>query len=54
MPPLTRGLAAATAAVREVKIGRGHVAVQFVDSVPITASGKVMRRLLKDYDDGTR
>lgn len=28
--------------------------VQFVDQVPITASGKIMRRLLKDYDDGTR
>lgn len=29
-------------------------AVQFVSEVPITASGKIMRRLLKDYDDGTR
>ena len=29
-------------------------AVQFVDEVPTTASGKIMRRLLKDYDDGTR
>ena len=29
-------------------------AVQFVDDVPITASGKIMRRLLKEYDDGTR
>ena len=29
-------------------------AVQFVDEVPITASGKIMRRLLKDVDDGTR
>ncbi len=29
-------------------------AVQFVDTVPITASGKIMRRLLKDHDDGTR
>jgi long-chain acyl-CoA synthetase len=28
--------------------------VQFVDTVPITASGKIMRRLLKDYDDGSR
>jgi len=28
--------------------------VQFVDEVPIAASGKIMRRLLKDYDDGTR
>jgi long-chain acyl-CoA synthetase len=28
--------------------------VQFVEMVPITASGKIMRRLLKDYDDGTR
>ena len=28
-------------------------AVQFVDEVPITASGKIMRRLLKDYDDDT-
>jgi len=29
-------------------------AVQFVTSVPLTASGKVMRRLLKDIDDGRR
>ena len=29
-------------------------AVQFVASVPITPSGKIMRRLLKDVDDGTR
>ena len=29
-------------------------AIQFVDEVPITASGKIMRRLLKDYDDGSR
>jgi long-chain acyl-CoA synthetase len=29
-------------------------AVQFVDNVPITSSGKIMRRLLKDVDDGTR
>jgi long-chain acyl-CoA synthetase len=29
-------------------------AVQFVDEVPITASGKIMRRLLKNVDDGTR
>ncbi|HEY4610180.1 MAG TPA: hypothetical protein VIH06_13280 [Ilumatobacteraceae bacterium] len=29
-------------------------ALQFVDEVPITASGKIMRRLLKDLDDGTR
>ncbi len=29
-------------------------AVQFVDEVPITASGKIMRRLLKNFDDGTR
>ena len=28
--------------------------VQFVDSVPITASGKIMCRLLTDIDDGTR
>ncbi len=28
-------------------------AVQFVESVPITSSGKIMRRLLKDIDDGT-
>ena len=27
-------------------------AVQFVDAVPMTASGKIMRRLLKDIDDG--
>ena len=29
-------------------------AVQFVANVPVTASGKIMRRLLKDVDDGTR
>ena len=29
-------------------------AVQFVSSVPITPSGKILRRLLKDVDDGTR
>ena len=29
-------------------------AVQFVSEVPVTASGKIMRRLLKDIDDGTR
>ena len=29
-------------------------AVQFVSQVPMTASGKIMRRLLKDLDDGTR
>jgi long-chain acyl-CoA synthetase len=29
-------------------------AVQFVANVPITSSGKIMRRLLKDVDDGTR
>ena len=29
-------------------------AIQFVDEVPITASGKIMRRLLKDVDDGNR
>lgn len=29
-------------------------AVQFVSEVPITASGKIMRRLLKDIDDETR
>ena len=28
--------------------------VQFVDEVPITPSGKIVRRLLKDQDDGTR
>ena len=40
---------------------RGHLAayklprvVQFVDTVPVTASGKMVRRLLKDYDDGAR
>ncbi len=40
---------------------RGHLAaykvpraVQFVDSVPITSSGKIMRRLLADLDDGSR
>jgi long-chain acyl-CoA synthetase len=31
------------------KIPRG---VQFVESVPITSSGKIMRRLLSDIDDG--
>ena len=29
-------------------------AVQFVDAVPMTSSGKIMRRLLKDIDDGQR
>ncbi|MEM7210567.1 MAG: AMP-binding protein [Pseudomonadota bacterium] len=29
-------------------------ALQFVDNVPITSSGKIMRRLLEDQDDGTR
>jgi long-chain acyl-CoA synthetase len=29
-------------------------AIQFVNKVPMTSSGKVMRRLLKDIDDGTR
>jgi long-chain acyl-CoA synthetase len=29
-------------------------AVQFVDAVPMTASGKIMRRMLKDIDDGLR
>ena len=29
-------------------------AVQFVDSVPQTSSGKIMRRLLSDIDDGSR
>ena len=29
-------------------------AVQFVANVPITSSGKIMRRLLKDVDDGLR
>jgi acyl-CoA synthetase (AMP-forming)/AMP-acid ligase II len=29
-------------------------AVEFVANVPITGSGKIMRRLLKDVDDGTR
>jgi long-chain acyl-CoA synthetase len=29
-------------------------AVQFVESVPMTASGKIMRRKLKDIDDGGR
>ena len=40
---------------------RGHLAaykapraIQFVDDVPITASGKIMRRLLVDLDDGSR
>ena len=29
-------------------------AVQFVESVPMTASGKIMRRMLKSIDDGKR
>ena len=29
-------------------------AIQFVDSVPMTASGKIMRRMLKNIDDGRR
>ena len=32
------------------KVPRG---VQFVASVPITSSGKIMRRMLKDVDDGS-
>ena len=28
-------------------------AIQFVDEVPITASGKILRRLLKEIDDGS-
>jgi long-chain acyl-CoA synthetase len=28
--------------------------VQFVESVPMTPSGKIMRRLLKNIDDGKR
>ena len=28
--------------------------IQFVSEVPMTSSGKLMRRLLKDIDDGTR
>jgi acyl-coenzyme A synthetase/AMP-(fatty) acid ligase len=40
---------------------RGHLAayevprvIGFVESVPMTTSGKIMRRLLKDIDDGAR
>jgi long-chain acyl-CoA synthetase len=29
-------------------------AIQFVASLPMTASGKIMRRMLKDIDDGVR
>jgi acyl-coenzyme A synthetase/AMP-(fatty) acid ligase len=29
-------------------------AVQFVDAVPMTPSGKIMRRMLNTIDDGTR
>ena len=29
-------------------------AIQFVESVPMTSSGKIMRRMLKDIDDGKR
>jgi long-chain acyl-CoA synthetase len=29
-------------------------AVQFVGEVPMTSSGKIMRRLLRDLDDGSR
>jgi long-chain acyl-CoA synthetase len=29
-------------------------AIQFVSQVPMTSSGKIMRRLLTDLDDGTR
>jgi long-chain acyl-CoA synthetase len=29
-------------------------AIQFVDSVPMTSSGKIMRRMLKNIDDATR
>ena len=52
----------ATATTEELLVhSRQHLAayklpraVQFVDEVPITASGKILRRLLKDYDDGLR
>jgi long-chain acyl-CoA synthetase len=33
---------------------KGPRAVQFVDRVPMTASGKMMRRMLKNIDDGMR
>jgi long-chain acyl-CoA synthetase len=29
-------------------------AIQFVESLPMTPSGKIMRRMLKDIDDGVR
>jgi long-chain acyl-CoA synthetase len=29
-------------------------AIQFTEQVPMTSSGKIMRRLLTDIDDGTR
>ena len=32
------------------KVPRG---IQFVESVPMTPSGKIMRRLLRDIDDGS-
>ena len=50
-------------ATREALIGfcREHMAaykvpraIQFVEKVPMTSSGKIMRRLLKDVDDGSR
>jgi long-chain acyl-CoA synthetase len=28
-------------------------ALQFVTSVPVTSSGKIMRRMLREVDDGT-
>ena len=52
---------ASTSGKELVEHCRGHLAayklpraVQFVANVPITPSGKIMRRLLKDVDDGTR
>lgn len=33
---------------------KGPRAVQFTTQVPMTSSGKIMRRLLIDIDDGTR
>ena len=31
-----------------------HAAVQFTAQLPMTSSGKIMRRLLSEIDDGTR
>jgi long-chain acyl-CoA synthetase len=55
---LRRGAAATSAAL--ITHCRGHLAaykvpraVQFVETVPMTPSGKIMRRMLPTIDDGS-